>query len=198
MRGISIFWISLAFLAGGCLDFGEPVQLGPAQPALVLVEGKAKLPKGGGFASNHSVRLYGLDDQAIAAGSILDENGSYSLSVPPGALKATPTLFHLALRQGNATLYSAPLRLDQRSKGGRQDIDSATTALWLAAHESFQKGLNPLFWNFDRLLQDKSVIDAAAKIEGEAVQWRQDLKPKPLSAEVQGQIDRILAVASKV
>ncbi|HBN07644.1 MAG TPA: hypothetical protein DD435_03005 [Cyanobacteria bacterium UBA8530] len=197
MRGISIFWISLAFLTG-CLDFGEPIHLGPAQPALVLVEGTAKLPKGVSFASNHSVRLYSLDDQAIAAGSILDGNGNYSLSVPPGALKSTPVLFHLALREGNATLYSAPLRLEQRSKTGRQDIDSATTALWLAAHESFQKGSSPLLWNFDRLLQDKSVIDAAAKIEGEAVQWRQDLKAKPLSAEIQGQIDRILAIASKV
>ncbi|MGE5707279.1 MAG: hypothetical protein ACM3YO_03020 [Bacteroidota bacterium] len=187
----------LSFFLAGC-DLGEPIQLGPAQPALVTVLGEAKLPKDYPVNEVQAIRLYTLEGRLIACGSLLDETGAYSLSVAPANLHDTTGLFQLALKDGATIVYSAPLRLSKDSPERRQNIDAATTALWLAAKESAGKGQNPLQWNFDRLLTEQSVKDAATKIEGEVVEWSRDRQGAPFTTSIQGSIERILAVASKI
>lgn len=187
-------WALVALWCNAC-NLGEPLQLAPAQPGLVILQGKVTVPAG---TSNTSVKLYTADGAAIAAGTIIPEGETYNICIAPGSLEASPSLYQVSLKAGSQVLYSAPVRLRRSLNWGSQDINATTTALWLAAAEYRLQGKDPLQWDFARLQEEPTVKEIAGKLESEVAEWSKNHENSPLSAELKGQIVNIVSVASKL
>lgn len=191
---IRFHWALVALLSSAC-DLGEPIQLSPPQPQLVILQGKVSVPAG---SSDATVRLYTADGRAIAAGTILPEDSTYNICIAPGSIEASASLYQVSLKAGNLVLYSAPVRLKQGTTWGTQDINATTTALWLAAAEYRLQGKDPLQWDFARLQEEPTVKEIAGKLETAVAQWSKTHQNEPLSAELKGEIVNIVSVASKL
>lgn len=201
------WWLTVMILTSGC---GLPT-LSPEHglPPLVELTGTARLPSGfrvladTASAPRHfRTELRSWDGAPLARGTVVDDQGAFSVSIPASLLGNSPDLYALSLLDTEGrVIYNAPVPLHSRSDLDSLQIDAVSSTLWLAAREATRKNLNPLRWDLARMATDEKVRAYALRVEQDVAAWSNTgngvtlLVASRLPQDFQVQLDQIIREA---
>ena len=201
-------WVccGLLLFLSGCTwpQMSLPNSLAP----LTVVEGQAMLPDAYQITADtqpvprsYQLLLTKLDSTPLAAGAISDDQGDFTINVPQDLLTSRPSLYeiHLLDQRQNPVLQGL-VKLSAQTSQTTAQLNSASTALTLAANAYRLDGKDPSSWDITSLLDNTQLESAALSYSYQLATWSNETagatgspQPPAPSNEV---VQKVLGIAT--
>lgn len=177
-------------------------------PKLVVIAGQAMLPADYQIASDtqpvprqFQLTLTRLDGRPIAVGTVMSDQGDFSINVPQDALATKPSLYPLQLHDSRGTsVLRGLVKLSSQTNRVSTVLNSASTALTLAAVQYARSGKDPGNWNVEALVKDAKLSAAALSYGHQLAVWSNATAGATASATPPAPsidlIQKVIAIAS--
>lgn len=198
-------WVLTAILSGCAWPKMSPDN---SLPKLVVITGQAMLPADYQIAADtqpvprqFQLSLTGFDGRPLAVGTVTSDQGDFSINVPQDSLTARSSLYPLLLHDARgAGVLRGLVKLSMQTTRVSTVLNSASTAVTLAALQYSRSGKDPSNWNLEALVKDSKLNAAALSYGHQLAVWSNatagasaSAAPPPPSYEL---LQKVIAIAA--